>query len=204
MKYIMKKNVTGFILINLIFLLTHYGCMRANDIKLNIGSSYTYINVNDPDYYFVDEYESLTNLNDQLGNISFGISKFYNSNFNWSINTNRLFNNGVKREVKRKKDNVLFYNKTSTEIDSLTLGYRVNRFNPSLIIAKVKVNKFLYHEDLLLGGEKETSTLLGFNLGYFINKKIITSLSYISPNKKLDLESAFSLNVNYIFRTVNF
>lgn len=130
-KYIMKKSVMKLITISFIFLLSTCNIVLANDARWNAGISYFYANINDPEYDFVDKYETLKNPKDQFKSISVGLSKFYDNNFNWSISTNRLFNSEIKRSVKRKSDGLIFQNETKTTIDSLLLGYRIKRFNYS-------------------------------------------------------------------------
>jgi len=191
----MKKSIV----ISFIFLLCNCNFLLANNVKLNIGVSYSYANINDPKYDFINKYETIKNPTDQFKSISIGLSKFYSNNFNWSISTNRLFNSEIKRSVKRKSDNLIFQNKTKTTIDSLLLGYRIKRFNPSLIIANVEINKSLYYQNLLVGYENKHSILSGLNLSYFTTKNFVPSFSYILPNKELHLKSVFSLNFNYIF-----
>ena len=198
-KYIMKKNVMKLAIISFIFLLSACNLTLANDVRWNVGISYFYANINDPEYDFVNKYETLKNPKDQFKSISIGLSKFYDNNFNWSINTNRLFNSEIKRSVKRKSDSLIFQNETKTTIDSLLLGYRIKRFNLSLIIGNVEASKFLYYNNSLVGYENKRAIIPGFNLGYFITKNFIPSFSYILINKELDLEYGFSLNINYIF-----
>lgn len=198
-KYIMKKSVMKLITISFIFLLSTCNIVLANDVRWNVGISYFYANINDPEYDFVDKYETLKNPKDQFKSISVGLSKFYDNNFNWSISTNRLFNSEIKRSVKRKSDGLIFQNETKTTIDSLLLGYRIKRFNPSLIIANVEASKFLYYNNSLVKYENKRAIIPGINLGYFVTKNFVPSFSYILPNKELDLEGAFSLNINYIF-----
>lgn len=196
----MKKSaMKSIIIISFIFLLSTCNFALSNDVRWNTGISYFYANINDPEYDFVDKYETLKNPKDQLKSISIGLSKFYDNNFNWSISTNRLFNSEIKRSVKRKSDGLIFQNETKTTIDSLLLGYVIKRFNPSLIIVNVEASKFLYYNNSLVGYENKRAIVPGFNLGYFATKNFVSSFSYILPNKELDLEGAFSLNTNYIF-----
>jgi hypothetical protein len=195
----MKKSAMKSIIISFIFLLSTCNFALSNDVRWNTGISYFYADINDPEYDFVDKYETLKNPKDQLKSISIGLSKFYDNNFNWSISTNRLFNSEIKRSVKRKSDGLIFQNETKTTIDSLLLGYVIKRFNPSLIIVNVEASKFLYYNNSLVGYENKRAIVPGFNLGYFATKNFVSSFSYILPNKELDLEGAFSLNTNYIF-----
>lgn len=195
----MKKSAIKSIIISFIFLLSTCNFVLANDVRWNVGVSYFYANINDPEYDFVDKYETLKNPKDQFKSISIGLSKFYDNNFNWSISTNRLFNSEIKRSVKRKSDGLIFQNETKTTIDSLLLGYVIKRFNPSIIIANVEASKFLYYNNFLVGYQNKRTIVPGFNLGYFATKNFMPSFSYILPNKELDLKGAFSLNINYIF-----
>jgi len=198
-KYIMKKSAMKSIVFSFAFLLSTHNFALANSITWNLGLSYIYTNINDPQYNFVDKYENLKNPKDQLKSISVGLSKFYDNNFNWSISTNRLFSGEIERSVKRKSDGLIFENKSKVTIDPFLLGYKVKRFNISLIVANVKASKFLYYNGSLVGYENKSAILPGFNFGYFANKNFIPSFSYILPSKELDLEGALSLNINYIF-----
>ena len=105
----MKKSVMKSTVISFIFLLSTCNFALANDVRWNVGISYFYANINDPEYDFVDKYETLKNPKDQFKSISVGLSKFYDNNFNWSISTNRLFNSEIKRSVKRKSDGLIFH-----------------------------------------------------------------------------------------------
>jgi hypothetical protein len=191
----MKKLIA----LSFIFLFSTCNIVLAGEIKYNVGLSYLYANINDSKFDYVDKYETITNPKDQLKSISVGISKFYNNNFNWSLNTNRLYNQEIKRTVKRKSDGLLFQNETKTTIDSLIVAYRVKRFNPGLLLANVEMSKFLYYKGSLVGYENKHAILGGLNLAYFATKNLIPSVSYILPNKELDLEGAVSLNINYLF-----
>lgn len=171
----------------------------ASSIKYNIGLSYLYANINDANFDFVNKYESITNPKDQLKSISFGISKFYDNNFNWSLNTNRLHNRQVRRKVRRKSDGVLFENGTKTTIDSLILSYKIKRYNLGLILANIQMSKSLYYRDSLVSYNNKNTILGGLNIAYFVSKNFVPSVSYILPNKELDLEGAVSLNINYLF-----
>lgn len=195
----MRKSAMKSILFSFAFLLSTHNFALANSVTWNLGLAYIYTNTNDPQYNFVDKYENLKNPKDQLKSISVGLSKFYDNNFNWSISTNRLFSGEIERSVKRKSDGLIFENKSKVTIDPLLLGYKIKRFNISLIVANVKASKFLYYNGSLVGYENKSAILPGFNFGYFANKNFIPSFSYILPNKELDLEGALSLNINYIF-----
>jgi hypothetical protein len=196
----MKKSAIKLTITSFIFLLINCNFALANEIRWNIGVSYFYANINDSEYDFVNKYETIKSPRDQLKSISVGLFKSYrDNNFNWSINTNRLFNNEIKRSVKRKSDNLIFQNETKITTDSFLLGYKIKRFNPSLIVSNIESSKFLYYNNSLVGYENKRAIVPGINLGYFATKNFVPSFSYILPNKELDLEGAFSLNINYIF-----
>lgn len=194
-KYTIKRIATDLLIVSLFILLPSISF--ANNIKYNIGVSYLYANINDKNYDYVDKYESAESLKDQSFNI--GASTFFKNNINVSLSTNRLLENPVRRAVIRKKDKLQFLNKTKTTIDSISIGYKIKRFNPSIVLANVKMQKSLYYKDNLVGKSSNATILGGVNLGYFITKNIIASTSYILPNQELDLESAFVINLNYLF-----
>lgn len=167
--------------------------------KASVGLSYMYININDPDFEYIDKYEVIKSPKDQLNNINLSYSVFYDNSFNVSFSTNRLFNNKLSRSVRRKTDNTVFQSNTETVIDSLAIGYKINRFNPALVLSNVGVKKSLYYNGNQVGFEKNSTIVGGLNLGYFATKNFLPSVTYIMPNKELDLKGAYSININYFF-----
>ena len=190
-----KRIAIDLIIISLFIILPSISF--AKNIKFNIGLSYLYANINDKNYDYVDKYESAESLKDQSFNV--GASTFFENNINISLSTNRFLENPVKRTVLRKRDKLQFLNKTKTTIDSISIGYKIKRFNPAVILANVKMQKSLYYKDNLVGKSSNTTIVGGINLGYFVTKNIMASASYILPNRELDLESAFAINLNYLF-----
>ena len=186
-------------LLTLSILLSQCNIALAEKQAFGVGLSYMYANINDKDFDFINKYESVKNPKDQFRSVNFSSSVFYDNGFNTTISTNRLLNNETKRTVKRKSDGLTFQNETKTTIDSITLGYKINRFNPVIVLANVGMSKHLFYKNNLVGYEKKHSIVGGFNLGYFTLTRFIPSVTYILPNKELDLEGAFSINVNYLF-----
>lgn len=163
----------------------------GNNINWNVGYSYIYLKVDDSKYDY--------NKKSELSSFSAGFSKFYKNNLNWTITTNRFFNSKIKKKVTRKSDGVRFKNETKIDADSLLLGYTIKRSNISIIFSSVKVEKFLYYKGSLVGHEKKEGILKGFNLGYFIHNNLVSSFSYVSKNREVELKEFFSFNINYIF-----
>ena len=173
--------------------------LLAETTKFSVGLSYMYANINDKDFDFVEKYELVKNPKDQLQSFNISSSVFYDNGINIAFSTNRLFNKSIKRSVKRKSDGLIFKNETKTTIDSINLAYKVKRFNPGIVLANVGMSKHLFYNDRVVGYEKKNAIVGGFNLGYFATKHLLPSVTYILPNKELDLEGAVSFNINYLF-----
>lgn len=198
--HIIKTTAKIFNLSAILFILSLSSLHAKNyTSRLNVGVSLGYININDKTYNYANKYELIKNPRDQLKSFSLGYSAFFKNNVNISLSTNRLTTAKYDRTVTRKSDGVSFLNKSTTKIDSLILSYRIKRFNTGLILANVKMNKYLFYNNARVGSTKKTAILGGINLGYFVNKNIVTSLSFIIPNQELELESATLFNINYLF-----
>lgn len=197
----MIKNAINFKRLFIIALMVYVSScvpLLAATYKTNIGLSYMYANINDKDFDYVNKYEMVKSPKDQLGSLTLGFSAFYD-NVNITISSNRLLNNDIKRTVKRKSDGLIFHTKTKTIIDSLNVGYNIQRFNPGLVLANVAMSKHLFYQGDQAGYLNKHAIVGGFSLGYFITRHLTPSIIYILPNSELGLESAFSININYLF-----
>lgn len=184
----------------LLILINCFTCSAsfAKSSSLVLGLSYLCTNTNDKDFDYINKYEEVKNPKEQLKNLSLGYSTFY-KNFNSTLSTNRIFSRKSKRSVIRKADNILFKSQTKLTVDSLTLGYRVDRFNPAIVLANVTSSNHLLYNGSVVAYEKKSTIVGGVQLGYFVTRNLIPSLVYILPNKELDLEGALTVNFNYLF-----
>ena len=162
---------------------------------LSVGTTLSFLNINDPDFEYITNRDQL-----QLSSVSLGLNqRIAKTPFIVSISTNRLLNREISREVRSKKNGAIFTNKTKTEADSLTVGYQLGRYIPNIGIANVGVDKSIYYAGKL-AGEKQQHAILGiFGLTYIASKDISISSTITLPNKELNLESGVVLGINYNF-----
>ena len=162
---------------------------------LSVGTTLSFLNINDPDFEYITNRDQL-----QLSSVSIGLNqRIAKTPFIASISTNRFINREVSREVKSKKSGVVFTNKTKTEVDSFILGYQLGRYIPNVGIANVGVDKSIYYAGKL-AGEKQQHTILGiFGLTYIVSKDISITSTFTLPNKELNLEAGVVFGINYNF-----
>lgn len=181
------------IIFTLIFFLSYNKILYAKNFNFNLGLSTFYTNIKDPNYSFVNKYESVGNVN-----FSAGITKTFDK-INITLQTNRLGNHYVKRAVINNKTGKTLQNHSKLTADTLLIGYRYKRIIPAFIVSNIKLEKSLYYNSIFQGKSKQNTTLTGLNLAYFITKNINSSIFYIMPNKKIYLKNSFGLGINYIF-----
>ena len=194
----MKRNAIKLILISFVSLLSSCNIVLAKDFSFNIGVSAIYANINDPKYDFVDKYETVKNPFNSIKSINTGITKSFN-NLNITIQTNRLINSALTRNVVDKQTGITLQNKSKITSDTLLVGYRFGRFVPALLVSNTKLEKSLYYKNKFQGNQTNHAILYGLNFGYLLSKNTNVSLIYIAPNKELNLESAIGLGFNYLF-----
>lgn len=125
-------------------------------------------------------------------NASYGYF-FLASNYNFSITTNRLINKTQNQFIQSKSTGKAYELKTRLRADSLLIGYKFKRFNPSIVISNARL------ERTLISKKVNSALLYGLNLNYFIDKNISLSTTYIAPNKEFGLIGAGLLSINYFF-----
>jgi hypothetical protein len=131
-----------------------------------------------------------------LGNYSlfYGYSYAHN-NIVLSVNTNRLISQTNKETL--KKDGQYFQGKSKVTTDTLTLGYRFNRFIPSLFVSNAEVEKELSHNENLLLKTNQHSILYGAGVSYLLSKDLSLAGSFIAPNKEQNLKYGINLSIIY-------
>jgi hypothetical protein len=131
-----------------------------------------------------------------LGNYSlfYGYS-YVHDNIVLSVNTNRLISQSNKETL--KKDGQYFQGKSKVTTDTVNLGYRFNRFIPSLFISNAKIEKELMHNENLLLKTNQHSILYGAGVSYLPTKDLSLSSSFLAPNKEQNLKYGINLSVIY-------
>lgn len=167
--------------------------------KLGITSSYIYININDKNFDYINEYETINDINYQYKNISVNYSVFIDNTYSVTLSTNRILDNPINRKVTRKSDNLEFRVTSHSEIDSLNISYNIKKYSVGLLIINANISKYLIYNDNIINYSNKHSILFGTSLGYYLNKDIIISANYIFPNRELDLESGFVISSTYLF-----
>lgn len=186
---IMIRNVMSLIISILLLLLISYPANAG----FYIGTSYIYANINDKNYNFVDEFET-----NRLP-FNLGYSKSFKNNIVISAQTNRILNSENRRSVVDRKTGILLFNKSKLTADNLSIGYRIKRIIPTFVVSNLESSKKLYYKDYIVGSKINHSIVYGLNINYIFTKNINTSIVYIAPNKKLNLEGAFGIGINYLF-----
>lgn len=181
------------IIFTLIFFLSYNKILYAKNFNVNLGLSTFYTNIKDPNYSFVNKYESVGNVN-----FSAGITKTFDK-ISLTLQTNRLNNRFIKRSVIDNKTQKTLQNHLKLTADTLLVGYRYKRIVPAIMISHIELEKLLYYNGILQGKSKQHTILTGLNLAYLITKNISSSVFYIMPNKKIYLKDSFGLGINYIF-----
>jgi hypothetical protein len=162
---------------------------------LSVGTSLSFLNINDPDFEYTTNSDQL-----QLSSISIGFNqRVAKTPFIVNISTNRLINREVSREVRSKKNGAIFINKTKTEVDSLSLGYQLGRYIPNAGIANVGVEKSIYYAGKFLGAKQQHAILGIFGLTYIVSKDISITSTFALPNRELNLDAGVVFGVNYNF-----
>ena len=159
--------------------------------KLYLGTSIIKANINDPNFKFINEKE----LN--INSLNVGVFDSY-KNFTLSIQTNRLINYPITRSVVSQNGTV-YQNKSKMINDTVLIGYRLDRFIPSVLISNTRLNKSLWYKGNYIAGQTNHALLYGVNLGYLLTNNINANLFLIAPDKELNLKSAAGISLNYLF-----
>ena len=181
------------IIFALIFFISCNKIALAKNVNFSIGLSSIYTNVDDPNYSFVDKYETIERIN-----FNVGLTTIFDK-INITAQTNRLVNSFSKRTIIDRKTQNILQSKTKITADTLLIGYRFNRIIPAITLSNIKSEKLLYYKNILRAQRNNYVILYGLNLSYFFTKNINSSIFYIMPNKELHLKDSFGFGINYIF-----
>lgn len=185
----------------LLILILIFFPLSAKALDLTISNSAYYLNFNDPNYQFKDNFDLIKQSKNYTKGINTGLT-FKPSKMILTITTNRLGNNVSKRNVIDRSNGLTFINEITTETDSLLIGYQYGRLIPSLFIANAKISKRLFNDTTLIGSDIEHAILGGVNLAYILTNKVSANLILIAPNKALHLQYGIGLGINYNYNLI--
>lgn len=149
-----------------------------------VGASTNYLNIN-------DDYEHSNSFSKP--SLNYG----YNYSFKplvFTLTTNRLVNQANSEVV--RKNGLAYESRTKITVDTLSVGYQINRFIPYVFLTNARVEKSLYYNKLL-GKSDQYSLLCGIGSTYIYNEDFNFNASLIAPNKEQGLEYGVNFSINY-------
>lgn len=168
---------------------------RADNLKLLVGTSIDYFNINDPHYRYVNNTDQL-----EISSLNVGLSyRIVNTHFVNSVTTNWFLNTPVSREVQSKSSGIDFESKSKTNYIADNIGYQIGKFTSGLFIAYTSINKKLYYQNSLVGQSNTHTAIYGATVSYSYNQDIKLCSSIVAPNKDLHIDTGFIFGVNYYF-----
>lgn len=120
-----------------------------------------------------------------------GYSKLFLDKWVVGVATNAPFTR--EREVRKNG----FKIKQTTTYISASLGKKINKFVPSLVIAGVKSDNSVYLGDLNLSREKTHAILIGGDLTYFLRENVAISAFVVLPDTNFDLKLSSGFRISY-------
>jgi len=154
---------------------------------IGIGTGVLYTNTK-TDY--VNEFEEITSPKLML-NLSY--VKTYNK-FVLNTSTNRIGNNARIRTILSNKKE--FQVKSTSNIDTLALGYQIDKITPYLLVGNVDTKQEIRYKGITIQKDNETALIWGTALSYrFYNQTI--SINLIAPSKPLNLKYAVGFGYNF-------
>ena len=154
---------------------------------IGIGTGVLYTNTK-TDY--VNEFEEITSPKLML-NLSY--VKTYNK-FVLNTSTNRIGNNARIRTILSNKKE--FQVKSTSNIDTLALGYQIDKITPYLLVGNVDTKQEIRYKGITIQKDNETALIWGTALSYrFYNQTV--SINLIAPSKPLNLKYAVGFGYNF-------
>lgn len=114
-------------------------------------------------------------------------------NITGTIQTNRISNFVQKDFVKNKQNGKAYEIKSRLTADSVSIGYKFGKFNPTFAISNVRLEKTIDKRKI------NYALIYSLNINYFFNKNTSMATAIIAPNKELGLTSAGLISFNYYF-----
>lgn len=155
-----------------------------------IGTGILYTNVKEK---FSNEYEEITSPKPIL-NLSY--VKTFENNFVINSTTNRVGNNARIRTVRTSRGELQV--KTTTNIDTISIGYRLGNFTPYFLTGNVNLRQKIRYNNKTLKTDYESALIYGTALSYRFSNQTI-SINLIAPSKPLNLRYAVGLGYNFYF-----
>lgn len=159
----------------------------ANIGNIGIGTGLLYTNTK-TDY--VNEFEEITSPKLML-NLSY-VKSF--DKFVVNTSTNRIGNNARIRTIRTNGREMQV--KTTSNIDTISFGYRLGNFTPYLLAGNVDLTSKIRYKGRTIKTDNETALIWGTALSYrFYNQTI--SINLIAPSKPLNLRYAVGFGYNF-------
>ena len=155
---------------------------------LNVGTSILVTKYNNPDYQYDSHKDQF-----KISSLNIGYSKIYN-NFIFGIYSNRLINNGLKRDI--KINGKKYYQKTKANNDFFQVGLIHKRFIPSMYLINSEIRSKTFIGKKIISKQNHFTTL-GFGSQYIIDKKINLGLTYILPIEEMHTEGSIAFSINF-------
>ncbi len=139
---------------------------------------------------YVNEFEEIASPKLML-NLSY--VKTYNK-FVLNTSTNRIGNNARIRAILNNKKE--FQVKSTSNIDTLALGYQIGKITPYLLVGNVDTKQEIRYKGRTIKKDNETALIWGTALSYrFYNQTV--SINLIAPSKPLNLRYAVGFGYNF-------
>ncbi len=139
---------------------------------------------------FVNELEEITSPKLML-NLSY-VKTF--DKFVVNTSTNRIGNNARIRTILDNKKE--YQVKSTSNIDTLALGYQIGKITPYLLAGNVATKQEIRYNGRTIKKDNETALIWGTALSYrFYNQTI--SINLIAPSKPLNLKYAVGFGYNF-------
>ena len=139
---------------------------------------------------FVNELEEITSPKLML-NLSY-VKTF--DKFVVNTSTNRIGNNARIRAILNNKKE--FQVKSTSNIDTLALGYQIGKITPYFLVGNVATKQEIRYKGRTIKKDNETALIWGTALSYrFYNQTI--SINLIAPSKPLNLRYAVGFGYNF-------
>ena len=149
-----------------------------------VGASTNYLKIN-------DDYEHSNSFSKP--SINYGYN-YISKPLVFTLTTNRLVNQANNEVI--RKNGVAYESRTKITVDTLSVGYQINRFIPYAFLTNARVEKSLYYNKLL-GKTDQYSILYGLGSTFIYNKDFNFNASLIAPNKEQGLEYGVNFSINY-------
>ena len=175
-----------FIAFSLLIILSCSNAL-ANIGNIGIGTGVLYTNTKTN---YVNEFEEITSPKLML-NLSY--VKTYNK-FVLNTSTNRIGNNARIRTILNNEKE--FQVKSTSNIDTLALGYQIGKITPYLLVGNVDTKQEIRYKGRTIKKDNETALIWGTALSYrFYNQTV--SINLIAPSKPLNLRYAVGFGYNF-------